>query len=167
MSASAREVERGARGNLGARRAGPRRGAVVRRVHAGSVAPQSEQRAWSQTKASSRSFRRNRAPARPTPCSMSPLASPTDASLSAPKSLHDDRDNEPVASPAAYSAAFDQPFRAHPIRIPRIRSENRSDATSTVSVHRDPRIVGEDRGTARGAVHRSPARIWAVSGLAG
>lgn len=29
------------------------------------------------------------------------------------------------------------------------------------SVHRDPRIVGEDRGTAEGGVHRSPARIWA------
>jgi hypothetical protein len=36
-----------------------------------------------------------------------------------------------------------------------------------VSVHRDPRIVGEDRGMTVGAVHRSPARIWARSGSAG
>jgi hypothetical protein len=37
----------------------------------------------------------------------------------------------------------------------------------SVSVHRDPRIVGEDRGMTVGAVHRSPARIWALSGTAG
>jgi hypothetical protein len=36
-----------------------------------------------------------------------------------------------------------------------------------VSVHRDPREDGEDRGTAPGAVHRSPARIWAEWQAAG
>jgi endoglucanase len=36
----------------------------------------------------------------------------------------------------AYSAAFDQPFRAYPIRIPGIRSGNRSEATSTGLVSR-------------------------------
>jgi len=46
----------GARGSRGARRAMPRLGVGVRRVHGGSAAPQSEQRAWSQTKTSSRSF---------------------------------------------------------------------------------------------------------------
>jgi hypothetical protein len=36
-----------------------------------------------------------------------------------------------------------------------------SEPVILVSVQRDPRIVGEDRGTAVVAVHRSPARIWA------
>jgi len=40
---------------------------------------------------------------------------------------------------SAYSAAFDQPFRAHPIRIPRIRSGKRSEATSAGPVETLPR----------------------------
>ncbi len=37
----------------------------------------------------------------------------------------------------------------------------------SVSGHRDPRADGEERQGAAGAVHRSPARSWAGSALAG
>jgi len=41
------------------------------------------------------------------------------------------------------------------------------EALVFVSVHRDPRESGEDRQAGAGAVHRSPARIWAGAGAAG
>lgn len=50
-------------------------------------------------------FRRNRAPARPSQCARAQLASPTDASLSAPRSWHVDRDSELAAWRAAAERA--------------------------------------------------------------
>lgn len=50
-------------------------------------------------------FCRNRAPARPSQCSMPRLASPTDASLSAPRSWHVDRGSEPDVWRAACARA--------------------------------------------------------------
>jgi hypothetical protein len=94
-------------------------------------------------------FRRNRTPARSSQCSMLRLASPTDASLSAPRSWHVDRDSEPAAWRAAGELAARLGRR-------RLRAEQNRDAAQLSTAGRTAALdhTGRKGAAARDTAHK-------------